>query len=278
MRSGAFVQAIIEVRMRCVGPLSISFHPLDICIHINWFFRYGLHLIHRSDPEFELLLCAFEAMQEITHQCIVHRFSPEAFCGQRQRAPDYIATCLVLNVFYNGGMRELIRNARDFALEAHQGQERKYVGGPYSQHLQEVYQLVDEAHLSEAAMAAAWLHDVCEDCGTKFDEIDDEFGIYVGALVRDLTNTPELSSLSPEERKAKDIEQLRFASSEAQSIKCADLISNISTIVERAPDKAKSYVPAHRKVLDVLTRAKPELLAKAQQVMALAEQALAPRA
>jgi hypothetical protein len=92
--------------------------------------------------------------------------------------------------------------------------------------------------------------------------------------VRDLTNTPESSGLSPEERTAKDIERLRFASSEAQSIKCADLISNISTIVQRAPDRAKNYVPARRKVLDVLTRAKPDILAKARKVMADAERAL----
>lgn len=100
------------------------------------------------------------------------------------------------------------------------------------------------------------------------------FGIYVGALVRDLTNTPESSGLSPEERKAKDIERLRFASSEAQSIKCADLISNISTIVQRAPEVAKSYVPARRAVMDPLTRAKSDLWIRAQKVILEAEKAI----
>jgi hypothetical protein len=55
----------------------------------------------------------------------------------------------------------------------------------------------------------------------KIDEIDDEFGVYVGALERDLTNTPESAGLSAEERKAKDLQRPRHAASEAQSIRCA---------------------------------------------------------
>lgn len=164
-------------------------------------------------------------------------------------------------------MKELVRAAREFAAEAHTGQERKFVGGPYLAHVEEVANMAAALDLSVGAEAAAWLHDVVEDCEVTQKEIDDRFGIFVGSMVRDLTNTPGASGLSKPERKAKDIERLRYASAEAQSIKCCDIISNVSTVIERAPMFAVTYVPEKWEVLKVLTRAKPAILERADEVM-----------
>jgi hypothetical protein len=80
-------------------------------------------------------------------------------------------------------MHQLVAAARDFAADAHKGQERKYVGGPYFTHVEEVANMAAALDLSPGGQAAAWLHDVVEDCGVTLSQVDAKFGLYVSALV-----------------------------------------------------------------------------------------------
>jgi guanosine-3',5'-bis(diphosphate) 3'-pyrophosphohydrolase len=67
------------------------------------------------------------------------------------------------------------------------------------------------------------------------------------------------------ERKAASRARLAAAPGWVQTIKCADLISNTSSIVKHDPKFAVTYLEEKRLLLDVLTKADPRLVAIARQ-------------
>lgn len=78
---------------------------------------------------------------------------------------------------------ELIMKAEAFAREAHRGQ-RYGDGADYvDAHVVKVVAIAKEFGASEEQVAAAWLHDVAEDCGVSFDLLYAEFGFIVGGMV-----------------------------------------------------------------------------------------------
>ena len=83
----------------------------------------------------------------------------------------------------------LIAKARNYALKAHGDQ--KYAGMPYSYHLEQVVANVmvrmKGDPLLHIYVVVAWLHDVMEDCGVTFKEIEDEFGLCIAECVKRLT-------------------------------------------------------------------------------------------
>lgn len=92
-------------------------------------------------------------------------------------------------------MKSLAYEAMMFAREKHQGQVRKYTGEPYFNHLAEVVAISISVgwHASmihpDKFIAVAWLHDVVEDCGVLFCELDLKFGDDVGTGVFYLSDT-----------------------------------------------------------------------------------------
>lgn len=104
----------------------------------------------------------------------------------------------------------LVRFARFYAATKHDGQS--YSGLPYTHHLQKVAEVVVEffdlrdgtflhgfgdllargcvlpGEYLSVLVAAAWLHDVCEDQGVKRKEIEEQFGPAVAELVWRVTN------------------------------------------------------------------------------------------
>ncbi|MEM5293520.1 HD domain-containing protein [Burkholderia sp. JPY481] len=152
----------------------------------------------------------------------------------------------------------LIDRARAFALGAHAAidQRRKYVGEPYATHLAEVAELVTRVPGVTAEMvAAAWLHDTVEDTAVPLALIEAEFGVCVGRLVSELTaiSTPDDGDRAT--RKALDRRHTAHASAAAQTIKAADLISNLRTVEARDPQFAAVYMREKRLLLEVLTKA-----------------------
>ncbi|WP_454629437.1 HD domain-containing protein [Bradyrhizobium cenepequi] len=166
---------------------------------------------------------------------------------------------------------KLIEKAREFAREKHAQQLRDYTGEPYFVHLEEVAGMVERAGLSEAAIAAAWLHDVVEDTEATLPEVCAKFGSGVALMVLDLTDTPPMEGMNGERRKRADRLRLELAGPETQGIKCADLISNTSTIVKHNPGFAKKYLPAKRATLEILTKAPAGLVEKAWASLHAAE-------
>lgn len=169
----------------------------------------------------------------------------------------------------------IVHRARQFAQHVHRDQKRKYTGQPYFAHLQEVAFLCAQYGLSKRAIAAAYLHDTIEDQPVTYEQLVDEFGLEVADLVRQLTDEPTVAGgPNRTQRKLKDLDRLEKASADAQSIKCADLISNTSSIVKHDKGFARDYLPEKRKALTVLTRANPELRALAWERLIAAEKQL----
>jgi guanosine-3',5'-bis(diphosphate) 3'-pyrophosphohydrolase len=120
-----------------------------------------------------------------------------------------------------------IDDARAFATIKHKGQLRKSAEGavPYILHPQEVAQLVQGRGCDDIAIAAAWLHDVIEDCGCTHGELVGLFGREVAAVVLELTDDPRLSKT---ERKRAQIEHV--LSHRARCVKIADKTSNVRSL------------------------------------------------
>jgi (p)ppGpp synthase/HD superfamily hydrolase len=157
-------------------------------------------------------------------------------------------------------MSRLVERAAAFAAVAHHGQLRKYTNEPYIRHPAAVVEIVRSVVHTDEMLAAAWLHDVVEDCGVSPVELDQEFGRTVAKLVSWLTDASTPESGNRAARKEIDRNHLSRAPAEAQTIKVADLIDNTKTITERDPGFASIYIPEKVALLGVLTRADPALI------------------
>lgn len=144
-----------------------------------------------------------------------------------------------------------------FAREIHKNQVRKYMGNPYADHLAEVAGIVATVDNSPASIAVAWLHDCVEDQGVTLQELEDRFGLAVALGVSGLS---DVETGNRAERKAASRARLAACSGWIQTIKCADLISNTSSIVKHDPKFAATYLEEKRLLLDVMTKADPLLL------------------
>lgn len=161
----------------------------------------------------------------------------------------------------------LKEKAKIFATAAHAavGQTRKYTGEPYIVHPIEVVKIVMQYPHTEAMICAAYLHDVLEDTQVTLLMLRKEFGDEVANLVLWLTKIdgPENRAY----RKQQDREYLAQAPWDAQTVKVADLIANTDSIVEHDPAFAVLFLKEKKLLLDVLTKADKDLLARAYRIV-----------
>jgi hypothetical protein len=92
----------------------------------------------------------------------------------------------------------------------------------------------------------------------------------VTCYVRALTDVP-LSVGNRAMRRILDRERIAAASYEPQTIKAADLISNTRSVAEHDPNFARTYLAEKRATLEVLTRAHPDVLARAWSTLRTGE-------
>jgi (p)ppGpp synthase/HD superfamily hydrolase len=157
--------------------------------------------------------------------------------------------------------------ARTFATAAHAAvaQLRKYTNEPYIVHPAEVVQILKTRPHDPEMVAAAWLHDVVEDTGVSIEVIRAEFGSKVSDLVGWLTDVSRPEQGNRATRKAIDRAHTAAAPAEAQTIKLCDLISNTRSIVEHDAEFARVYLAEKRLLLEVMTKADPELMRRARE-------------
>lgn len=124
---------------------------------------------------------------------------------------------------------DLIARAKALAYERHQGQTRKGLAAePYITHVAGVAELVIQFGGDEETIAAAWLHDVVEDCPpTSLKDIETMFGARVASIVAETTDD---KSLEKAERKRLQIVNACKKSPEACLIKMGDKINNIQAM------------------------------------------------
>ena len=160
-------------------------------------------------------------------------------------------------------MSDLVFRAMTFARHVHREQKRKYTGNPYVDHLAEVAGITAAVTNWPEAIAIAWLHDCVEDQGIAESVLIDRFGLMVAHGVAYLS---DMETGNRAQRKQLSRDRLAAAPGWIQTIKCADLISNTSSIVEHDPAFAKVYLEEKRLLLAAMTKADPRLrdIAKAQ--------------
>ena len=116
-----------------------------------------------------------------------------------------------------------------FAVEAHQGTERRGKGYPYIIHPMEAASIVATITNDQEMLAAAVLHDTVEDTDVTIEQIRDLFGDRVAELVQHET-APLHGNLTWREKKAVQIKQLVDAPYDCKVVALGDKLSNMRGI------------------------------------------------
>jgi guanosine-3',5'-bis(diphosphate) 3'-pyrophosphohydrolase len=125
--------------------------------------------------------------------------------------------------------------AAHFAAEKHAHQKRKGQNQePYINHLIEVAELIANSGelLDPELVMAAFLHDTVEDTSVTLTELEQRFGRDVAGLVAEVTDD---KSLPKETRKRLQVASASSKSQRAQTLKLADKISNLRSILDSPP-------------------------------------------
>jgi (p)ppGpp synthase/HD superfamily hydrolase len=153
----------------------------------------------------------------------------------------------------------LIFQAAQYAARAHNGQRRKYTGYPYILHPMRVAGMASLIYdVTEPVVAAAWLHDVIEDCDISFEQLDQAFGAHIANLVDALTNPSKLRPDLPRaERKRIDRDFIASGSYWARVLKCLDRLDNLREI-SPCDGFTRLYCEETHLLLNALADASPE--------------------
>lgn len=128
---------------------------------------------------------------------------------------------------------ELLDRAIVFAVRAHAGTERRGKGFPYIVHPLEAVEIVATMTSDQELLAAAALHDTVEDTDVTLEQIRDEFGDRIAALVAADTDAPDSEVHDVEswrKRKQAAINRLASASLDAKMVALGDKLSNMRAI------------------------------------------------
>jgi (p)ppGpp synthase/HD superfamily hydrolase len=161
-----------------------------------------------------------------------------------------------VNTRRRGKMSQLEYEMALFAFDCHNGMTRKFDYEPYICHPAEVACIVSQVSNEPEALAAAWGHDVVEDCGVDIGLIRAQFGDKVADYIGFLTNpsqiVPELKKLNREKRKAADRDHLLNAPDSAKTVKLADILSNINSLVYNDPLFAAVWIREKEQIMPLL--------------------------
>ena len=153
----------------------------------------------------------------------------------------------------------LIIKAARFAADAHEGQFRKYNGRPYITHPIRVAGRVATNELAtDNLVAAAFLHDVVEDCGVERLKLEQEFNFQVAFFVSQLTNAPKIPGVNRVLKKEQDRIRISKISKPAKLVKLIDRIDNLYEI-DPSTEFASLYAKESLLLLEVLRGVDEEL-------------------
>ena len=116
-----------------------------------------------------------------------------------------------------------------FAVEAHQGTERRGKGYPYIIHPMEAASIVASITNDQEMLAAAILHDTIEDTDVTIEQVREQFGDRVAELVQHET-APLDENLTWREKKTAQIKQLANAPYDCKVVALGDKLSNMRGI------------------------------------------------
>lgn len=162
--------------------------------------------------------------------------------------------------FYSAEDQLLIRRAFARAKACHAEQLRAS-GEPYIVHPLGVAEILMELPAKADVVAAGLLHDVIEDTGESFKEIEAEFGFELAKIVNAVSHTKRLERIQknhPEDRRRELHHTFLDTIKDIKSaiVKIADRLNNCRTLEYLPPDKQHAiaqetlemYVPLARQV------------------------------
>lgn len=138
---------------------------------------------------------------------------------------------------------DLVTLAAAFARRAHSGQAR-LSGEPYYTHAAAVADAVASLGLDDATVAAAYLHDVCEEANVPPVEISRLFGNDVRRLVEAVTNLSRLEFASEKEYERANLGKMFLAMAgdvRVVIIKLADRLDNSRTLEHLPAARRRRY-------------------------------------
>lgn len=127
---------------------------------------------------------------------------------------------------------ERIREAYDYADEAHRGQLRKS-GEPYILHPLAVAEIMVQMQMDVVTVEAALLHDVVEDTTVTVEDVRGKFGETIAGLVDGLTKLEKIQFRSKEEQQNENYRKMFVAMANdirVILIKLADRLHNMRTL------------------------------------------------
>ncbi|HEY6446532.1 MAG TPA: bifunctional (p)ppGpp synthetase/guanosine-3',5'-bis(diphosphate) 3'-pyrophosphohydrolase [Acidobacteriaceae bacterium] len=145
---------------------------------------------------------------------------------------------------------KIIRQAWEFCLEHHNGQQRAS-GEPYVLHPLEVALVLAEMKLDSTAIAAGLLHDAVEDTPVTTEDIVAKFGEQVAHIVEGVTKIDKIQFANREDRQAENVRKMLLAmvsDVRVVLIKLADRLHNMRTLQHLSPDRQRAIA---RETLDI---------------------------
>lgn len=136
---------------------------------------------------------------------------------------------------------KLLREAFQFASQAHKGQLRKS-GESFMVHPLGAAHILADIHLDPQSIASALLHDVLEDSGVDKKQMVENFGEEIYHLVEGTTKLEKLQFRSKEEAQAENLRKMFLAMAKdirVVIIKLADRLHNMRTLDHLSPEKQK---------------------------------------
>jgi guanosine-3',5'-bis(diphosphate) 3'-pyrophosphohydrolase len=156
--------------------------------------------------------------------------------------------------------------ALSVAARAHEGQTRKDGQTPYVAHVYRVCLIVRHVFGIDdpRALMAAALHDVIEDTGTDFDDLEEAFGREVAEWAAALCKDKRRPDA---EREAEYVARLREAPWQVKVCKLADVFDNMLDSKHLRPEQRNSTRKRSRKYLDALAAGLPDEARAAYEVV-----------
>ena len=175
-------------------------------------------------------------------------------------------------------MNATLESVKQFADQAHGEQRRKFSDERYIVHPIRVMETCTSYTDDECILAAALLHDVLEDTKVTAEEMERflmEIMSPIAAartveLVVELTDIytkKKYPALNRRARKSKESERLAGISSDAQTIKYADIIDNATNIFVNDPDFAVVFLQEGKRVLLRMEKGDTELQDRAIKIV-----------
>lgn len=157
-------------------------------------------------------------------------------------------------------LTDLEEKASRFAIKSHEGQFRKDGVTPYVSHPMRVRSRASFHPMFTPEMgAAAFLHDVVEDCGVTVEQLRDQFGDKVAELVDWMTNRSKQTGLPREKRKKIDRDRLAKAPQDAKILKLFDRVDNLSDAAAFQGSFRKLYANESLELVKILRDADSKL-------------------